>query len=218
MDLPNAKKVVGLQCCDQFLFEGRFSMTKFLKVLIPIVIVAEIVACAKLPQAEIDAAKAAVAAAAQGADIVTYAGDTLKSAQDKLAQMDSEISGKNYDKVKSLALEAKAVAQSAANDAAKGKQKAQADATALVNSLKEALPATEQKVGAAKKVKGLKLDLKAFEKQLSDAKAVVADAAKDLSDESYAAALQKASAAQTKLTDIEQQITKAEQQASNKAF
>jgi hypothetical protein len=191
---------------------------RFLKVFIPVVIVGVLVACAKLPQAEIDAAKAAVAAAAQVADIVTYAGDTLKSAQDKLAQMDTEIAGKNYDKVKRLALEAKTAAQTAANDAAKGKEKAQADATALLNSLKEALPATEQKVGAAKKIKGLKLDLKAFEKQLSDAKAVVADAAKDLSEESYASALQKASTAQAQLTDIEQQITKAEQRASKKAF
>jgi acylphosphatase len=191
---------------------------RFLKVFIIVVVVAALGACAKLPQAEIDAAKTAVAAAAQLGDIVTYAGDTLKSAQDKLAQMETEVGARNYDLAKRLALEAKTVVETAANDAAKGKKKAQADATALVDSLKEAVPAAEKKVGAAKKIKGLKLDLQGFEKQLSDAKVVVADAAKDLSDESYVSALQKASKAQAQLTDIEQQITKAEQRASNKAF
>ena len=66
------------------------------------------------------------------------------------------------------------------NDAAKGKEKAQADATTLIDTLKKALPEAAQKVAAAKKIKGLKLDFSAFLKQLSDAKPVLADAEKDL--------------------------------------
>lgn len=65
--------LVGRQRSDQDLFERRFSQLRFLKVLIPVVLVATLGACAKLPQAEIDAAKAAVAAAAQVADVITYA-------------------------------------------------------------------------------------------------------------------------------------------------
>ncbi len=48
--------------------------------------------------------------AAKNADIVAYAPDTLKSAQDKLAQMETELTAKHYDKVKALALDAKATA------------------------------------------------------------------------------------------------------------
>jgi hypothetical protein len=189
---------------------------RFLKVFIPVVLVAALGACAKPPQAEMDAAKAAVTAAAQAADIVTYAGDTLKSAEDKLTQMDAELGVKNYDKAKRLALEAKAAAVTAAKDAAEGKEKARADATTLVNSLKESLPAAEQKIEAAKKIKGLKLDLNASARQLSDAKTAVEDAAKDLANESYASALQKASMVQAQLNDFEKQLSDAEQAAKNK--
>ena len=109
---------------------------RYAKVFLPIVLVLLIGACAKPPQADIDAARTAVANAAKNADIVAYAPDTLKSAQDKLAQMETELTAKHYDKVKALALDAKATAGTAANDAATGKEKAQADATALIAALK----------------------------------------------------------------------------------
>ena len=104
---------------------------KYLKVIIPVLAVLAIAACAKPPQADIDAARAAVATAAKNADVVAYAPDTLKSAQDKLAQMDTELAAKHYDKVKTIALDARATAETAANDAARNKEKAQADATTL---------------------------------------------------------------------------------------
>ena len=85
---------------------------RYLKVLIPVVLIAALGACAKPPQADIDAAKAAVATASQNPDIVAYAADTLKTAQDKLAQMQTELDAKHYDKVKSLAMDAKSAAES----------------------------------------------------------------------------------------------------------
>ena len=182
---------------------------RYLKVFIPVVLVAALAACAQPPQADIAAAKAAVAEAAQNADIVAYAADTLKTAQDKLAQMQSELTAKHYDKVKSLALEAKAAAETAVNDAAKGKEKAQVDASNLIESLNKSLPQAAQKLAAARRIKGLKLDFGTFTKQLGDAKAALVDAQKDLDDGNFAAALQKASAIQSQITDGEKAIADA---------
>jgi hypothetical protein len=70
---------------------------KALKVLIPVALVLALAACAKPPQADIDAARKAVTAAAKNADVVAYAPDQLKAAQDKLAQMETELAAKHYD-------------------------------------------------------------------------------------------------------------------------
>jgi hypothetical protein len=189
---------------------------KFARVFLPIVLVLAVGACAKPPQADIDAARAAVAAAAKNADVVAYAPDTLKAAQDKLAQMETELTAKHYDKVKALAIDAKAIAGTAANDAARGKEKAQADATALIAALKKALPDAAKKVAAAKQVRGIKLDFAALTKQISNAQAAVADADKDLADGSFASALQKAMAVQAQLSDGEKAIADAIQAAGKR--
>ena len=189
---------------------------KYAKVLLPIALALIIGACAKPPQADIDAARAAVADAAKNADIVAYAPDTLKSAQDKLAQMETELTAKHYDKVKALALDAKATAGTAANDAAKGKEKAQADATALIAALKQALPDASKKLASAKKVRGIKLDFAGLTKQLADAQAVLADADKDLTDGNFASALQKATGVQAQLSDGEKAVADAVQAAGNR--
>jgi hypothetical protein len=185
-----------------------------LKMMVPVLLVLALFACAKPPQADIDAARAAVAAAAKNPDIVAYAPDTLKSAQDKLAQMETELSAKHYDKVKTLALDAKTTAEAAVNDAARNKEKAQADARTLIDALKKALPAAEKKAAAARNVRGIKLDFGALAKQLADAKAAVADADKDLAAGNYAAALRKAIAVQTQLNDGEKAVSDAVQAAA----
>lgn len=189
---------------------------KYLKVILPILIVLLVGACAQPPKADIDAARAAVAAAAKNADIVAYAPDTLKSAQDKLAQMETELTAKHYDKVKALALDAKATAGTAANDAARNKEKAQADATALIAALKQALPDAARKLAAAKRVRGIKLDFAALTRQLGDAQVSVADADNDLSNGNFASALQKATAVQNQLTDGEKAIADAIQLATGR--
>ena len=189
---------------------------RYAKVLFPVVLVLAVIACAKPPQADIDAARAAVASAAKNADVVAYAPDTLKSAQDKLAQMETELAAKHYDKVKTLAVDAKATADSAANDAAKNKEKAQADAATLIEALKKALPEAQAKLAAARGVRGIKLDFAALGQQLSGAKAAIADAEKDLAAGSFASALQKATAVQAQINDGEKAVADAVQAASNR--
>ncbi len=189
---------------------------KCLKVILPILVVLLVGACAQPPKADIDAARAAVDAAAKNPDIVAYAPDTLKSAQDKLAQMETELTAKHYDKVKALALDAKATAGTAANDAARNKEKAQADATALIAALKQAVPDAVKKLAAAKRVRNIKLDFAGLTKQLSDAKAAIADAEADLSAGNVASALQKATAIQAQLSDGEKAVADANRLATGK--
>ena len=64
-------------------------------------------------------------------------------------------------------------------------------------------------MAAAKKIKGLKLDLKAFTKQLSEAKPVLADAEKQLADGNFAVALQTAGTIRAQLADGEKTIVDA---------
>jgi hypothetical protein len=189
---------------------------RYMKLLIPLALVLALGACAKPPQADIDAARAAVASAAKNADVVAYAPDTLKSAQDKLAQMETELVAKHYDKVKTLAVDAKATADSAANDAAKNKEKAQADASTLIDSLKKALPNAQSKIAQARGVRGIKLDFAALGQQLAGAKTAVTEADKDLTAGNFASALQKAKAVQAQLNDGEKAIADAVQAATNK--
>ncbi len=189
---------------------------KHAKVFLPIALALVVGACARPPQADIDAARAAVADAAKNADIVAYAPDTLKSAQDKLAQMESELTAKHYDKVKALALDARATAGTAANDAARGKEKAQADATALIAALQQALPDAAKKLASAKRVRGITLDFAGLTKELSDAQAALVDADKDLTDGNFASALQKATAVQAQLSAGEKAVGDAVQAAGNR--
>ena len=187
-----------------------------LKVMVPLLLVLALFACAKPPQADIDAARSAVTAAAKNPDIAAYAADTLKSAQDKLAQMESELSAKHYDKVKTLALDAKATAETAVSDAARNKQKAQADARTLIDALKKAIPDAEKKAAAARNVRGIKLDFGALAKQIADAKAAVADADKDYAAGNFADALRKAIAVQNQLNDGEKAVSDAVQAAAGR--
>jgi len=189
---------------------------KYIKVLLPVALVAALIACAKPPQADIDAARAAVSAAAGNADVTTYAPDSLKAAQDKLAQMETQLTAKKYDQVKTLAQQAKAAADAAVSDAATNKQKAQADATTLIDALKKAIPDASSKIAAARRVRGIRVDFTALTQQLAAASAAVADAEKDLNAGNYASALQKATAVQNQLADGEKTLSDAIQAASAK--
>jgi TonB family protein len=87
--------------------------------------------CASPPNADVDAAQAALdRAAADRAG--QYAAESLKAAQDARAALDAELKTqegkwfKSYDKTKELAVAAKAAGDKAAADAVAGKEKADA--------------------------------------------------------------------------------------------
>ena len=87
--------------------------------------------CASPPNADVEAAKAAVDKAATDR-AGQYAAESLKAAQDARAALDAELKAqegkwfKSYDKAKELAIAAKAAGDKAAADAVAGKEKADA--------------------------------------------------------------------------------------------
>ena len=87
--------------------------------------------CASPPNADVEAAKAAVDRAATDR-AGQYAAGSLKAAQDAQAALDAELKAqegkwlKSYDKTKELAVAAKAAGDKAAADAVAGKEKADA--------------------------------------------------------------------------------------------
>ena len=87
--------------------------------------------CASPPNADVDAAKAALDRAATDR-AGQYAAESLKAAQDAQAALDAELKAqegkwfKSYDKTKELAVATKAVGDKAAADAVAGKEKADA--------------------------------------------------------------------------------------------
>ena len=87
--------------------------------------------CASPPNADVDAAKAALDRAATDR-AGQYAAESLKAAQDAQAALDAELKAqegkwfKSYDKTKELAVAAKAAGDKAAADAVAGKEKADA--------------------------------------------------------------------------------------------
>jgi TonB family protein len=91
--------------------------------------------CASRPDAEVDAAKAAVDKAVSQ-DAARYASASLQSAQDARAALDAELKAqdakwvKSYDKAKELAVAARAAGDKASADAVEGKEQADAAAAA----------------------------------------------------------------------------------------
>jgi TonB family protein len=100
---------------------------------IAMVLALTVVGCASPPNADVDAARAAVDKA-MAADAGQYAAESLKASQDALAALNTELTVqegkwfKSYDKTRELAAAAKAAGDKAAADAVSGKE--QADAAA----------------------------------------------------------------------------------------
>jgi len=172
--------------------------------------------CAKAPQAEVDAARSAVAAAAQNGDVPVYAPDTLKRAQDSLSTMEAELKAKRYDKTKLAAIDAKENADKSLAEAAVAKEAARVDAKSLLDELASSIPAAEKTLAAAQKVRKAKLDFKALSAMLASAKSTAADAKAEFDAGSYGPARDKATGAKTSLADLVRQISEGVQAATKK--
>jgi hypothetical protein len=189
---------------------------KLVKPVFAVLLILGLFACAKPPQAEIDAAKAAVAKAAANSDVVTYAPEALARAQDALSRMQTELTAKHYDKVKTLALEASAAAEKAITEAVANKEKVKADAAALIAAMKKAFPEAEKTIAAAKRIPRTGLDFAALAKALSGAKTSLSGAEADYANGNFMAALNKATGVQTTLADGEKTVATAVQATTKK--
>jgi len=173
-------------------------------------------ACAHPPQAEINAAHAALESASRNPDVITYAPDALRRAQEKLNALDEEISlqakrsglSRNYDAAGALATEASDLSARAGTEAVAAKQQIADDAAGLVGAVTAAIPTFESKVWAAKRVPRIKLDIITPLQLVPDqARAAVDDARKDIASGDFAAAKARLMAAKDQLLSSEETIT-----------
>ena len=186
------------------------------RLLIVLVALLGVAACSSPPQAEVEAARAALDAAARSADVVTYAPDELREAQTAMSALDAEMAAqakrpaisRRYDEAKSLAAEALQRAQAALSASASAKQKVAADASALVDALTAALPGFQTKVWAARRVARIDLSiimpLQALPDQITKG---IADAQKDIAAGTYATAKAKLTSLQDLMTAAGETIT-----------
>jgi hypothetical protein len=188
---------------------------RLLRALISAIIIL-LCSCEKAPQAEIDAAFLAYDASSKNSDVVTYAPDSLRLAQEKLSALKAEldVQGKkgsimrHYETAKTLAEDAKQAAENATLDAARAKEHTRMDAMALLEEFITSIPAFESKVWAARRVRGIKLDPD-ITALANAARAASADARKDLDAGSFAAAKAKAFTIKENLEDGEARIAEA---------
>jgi hypothetical protein len=175
-----------------------------------------IAACAKPPQVEIDAARAALDGASKNPDVVTYAPDSLRVAQEKMAALDNELAiqakrtalSRGYDLARSLAQEAAEDARAAGADAVSAKEQVARDASALVEDVTAAIPLFESKVWAARRVPRIKMDfITPLGLLPAQARSTVADAQKDIAGGAFATAKAKLMAVKDQLAASEETIT-----------
>jgi hypothetical protein len=173
-------------------------------------------ACARPPQAAVDAARAAMDSASRNPDVVTYAPDVLRNAQDKMNALDAELArqacrsalARNYEASAALAQEAAALAASAAGAADATKEQVASDAASLVDEVTAAIPSFESKVWRARGVRGIKLDVIAPLALVPDqARAAIDEARKDIASGAFASAKARLMAAKDQLSSSEETIT-----------
>jgi hypothetical protein len=160
------------------------------------------IGCAKPPQTEIDAAKAALGAA-QSAEASVYAADAFAAAKSAVDKLDSEVAvqakkgalSRKYDTAKTLAVTAKKAAEDAATAATTGKEQLKNQLAQKLPELADAIPAAQTLVKNALKVRGIKLDSKALNAELEAIKTLIADAKTSYDAGKYADADSKAAEA-----------------------
>lgn len=172
--------------------------------------------CAQPPKADVDAARAAVAAAQQDTDVVTYSAETLQQAKDALSRMEQLLNDRKYPEAKAAANQATSLANSAKEEVAGAKLKAKNDATDLIADAKKQLAALLPTISAAKRAKPAGLDLATLDKDLAAARAKLADADAALSAGRFSDARDGATAAKAAFSDLEKRIADAVQVARKK--
>jgi len=172
--------------------------------------------CASAPTAEINATKAAVTAA-QTDDIRTYAPDSLKTAEDTLAQATGEVQtqdgksglSRDYKTASELLKQAKDAAAKAQADALTNKAKTKADAEALIAGLATQLADAKKALATAPKGKDTKAELEALQNDLKSADEAAAAAATAISQEKFMDALGQAKTAKAKADGVIEQVAAA---------
>ena len=177
---------------------------KLMVILLVVGVGAVAAGCSKPPQADIDAATAAIQKASS-AGATEYAADSLKAAQDAQAALEAELKVqadkfsmfRSYTKATELAAAAKAAGDKAEQDAMAGKEQAKNEATALIEEAKAMLAQAQEMLSKAPKGKGTQADLEALKVDLTGAETAIGEAESAFAAERYLDAKAKAEASKT---------------------
>lgn len=184
--------------------------------LLMLVLVFAVAGCAKPPEQDINAAKAAIEAAQQ-AGASDYAPESLNKANDLKAQLDAELKTqeekfalfRSYKKATELAQQAKAAGETAATDAATKKEQVKAEAQTLINDAKTALTEAQDMLAKAPKGKGTQADIEAMKNDLTTAGTALTDAETSFNGERYLDAKSKAEAVKNQIAGVKSAVEQA---------
>jgi hypothetical protein len=171
------------------------------------------VGCAKVPQEDIDAAKAAVQAA-KDAQADKYANADLQAAEDLINQVNTEVETQNakfalfrsFDKAKELCTQAKAAGEKAKQSAIAGKEAAKKDAEASLAAAQSAVTAAKEILAKAPKGKDTKAEVEAMTADLTGLENALTQIQAQVSKEEFLDAAAKAKSAKEKADGITGQV------------
>lgn len=186
-------------------------------VLVPLVlVVAMMVGCQKAPQADIDAAKAAIESA-RTAEAGDYAQDSLRAAEDSWSQLDAELKAqdakfalfRSYKKATELAQATKAAGEKAKGDAEAKKEQVKQEVTQLMTEAKTTLDEAKALLEKAPKGKGTQADLEQMKADLAGVDTTMNEAQQAFDAGKYLDAKSKVEAAKANATNVKTAVEQA---------
>jgi hypothetical protein len=196
--------------------EKLFNQRIPLILMIALALTALISGCAKPPTEEMDNAEAALVRAENDPDAAAYGNASIVRARDALAAMRSEAAAKRYDSAKTYAQEAINAAERAIADGRTGAQRAQDQASLVLNGVRTNLEETHRNIDAAKGVTGIQLDFDAIDGDYASAENQADQAQSAFNAADYTGSLERSQSARSLLGDINAKISRASIAASRK--
>ncbi|UCF18670.1 MAG: hypothetical protein JSU87_12060 [Gemmatimonadota bacterium] len=187
------------------------------QMIIPLAL-ALVTACAKPPQAEVDAARAALDSA-RTAEAAEYAPESLAAAEDALAALDAEIQAqqgrffliRSYGEAQTKAAAAREAAEKAAGDAATAREQVRVESEGLLAQASAQLTEASSLLAVAPTGKGTAADIAALKADLQAATSTIKEAEQAYSAGQYKEAQAKATAAIATIGTVKQAIESARQ-------
>ncbi|MGD2155184.1 MAG: hypothetical protein PVG79_18100 [Gemmatimonadales bacterium] len=185
---------------------------------LPTVLLIFAAACAKSPQAEVDAAQAALDSA-KAAEAAEYAPESLTAAEDAMAKLDAEIQAqqgrffmfRSYDQAKLDAQAAVEAARVAATDAVAAKERARVAASEVLTHANALLSEVSQMLAVAPAGKGTAMDIAALRGDLQSASQILQEAQQAFDAGRYNEATAKATGAVAATEEVRAAIEQARQ-------
>jgi hypothetical protein len=185
-------------------------------VLVVIFAMTLIVGCAKVPQQELDAAKAALDAA-KAVEADRYAPELYNAVRDSLNAINAEIEKQNskfalfrsYSKAKNMLAAALTAANTAKETAAANKEKVKAEATDLLAKISPAIDDVKKLMKKAPRGKEGRAALEAMNTDLAAVEASVGEANTALANGDYLTARDKVQAGLQKVAAISEELQQA---------